>query len=339
MTAGGIVRRRTVVGFAAAFVAAPSRLLAQPSQRIYRVGAFKFSESQVMRDHMRVFRERLRQLGFAEGRTLQIAEEYSAIDPVARVQSANRLVRAKPDVILAFGSTNTRSIQAASANKLPVVFTMVGDPVAYGVVKELARPGGNTTGVGFLQREMTVKRLELLREVLPKVRRVVFAAYQQDITYTASEPLVRQIAARLGFELVTAELSGPTPDAVADAVVGKAMEGGSDAVFVYQPMSFVVGLEASEKIAQLAKGRRIPVFFAEPDLVARGGLLSYGPDFLDETRRAADLVAKVLKGANAGELPVEQSARFELVVNLNTAKALGIEIPQSVRPRIDRVIN
>jgi len=334
MTVGGIVRRRAVIGFVTTLLAAPSRLLAQPSQRIYRVGAFKFGESPVMRDHMRVFRERLQQLGFTEGRNLQIAEEYSSIDPVARAQSADKLIRAKPEVILSFGSTNTRSIQAASANKLPAVFTMVGDPVAYGIVRELARPGGNTTGVGFLQREMTVKRLELLREVLPKARRVVVAAYQQDVTYTASEPLVRQIAARLGFELVMAELSGSTPD----AAVSKAMEGGADAVFVYQPMSFVVGLEAPEKIVQLAMGRRIPVFVAEPDLVARGGLLSYGPDFLDETRRAADLVAKLLRGANAGDLPVEQSARFELVVNLKAAKALGIAIPESVRPRIDRVI-
>jgi putative ABC transport system substrate-binding protein len=317
-----------------AAVFAPPHSLAQPSQKVYRVGAFQFGETPVLRDHMRVFRERLQQLGFAEGRNLQIAEEYSSIDPVARAQSADKLIRAKPGVILSFGSTNTRSIQFASANKLPVVFTIVGDPVAYGIVKELARPGGNTTGVAFLQREMTVKRLELLREVLPKARRVIVAAYQQDITYTASEPLVRQIAARLGFELVTAELSGPTPN----AAVSKAIEDGADAIFVYQPMSFVVGLEVPEKIAQLAMGRRIPVFFAEPDLVVRGGLLSYGPDFLDETRRAADLVAKVLRGANAGDLPVEQSTRFELVVNLKIARALGIEIPQSVRPRIDRVI-
>ncbi|HEY8252862.1 MAG TPA: ABC transporter substrate-binding protein [Burkholderiales bacterium] len=327
------MRRRTILGLATALLAAPAKLLAQ-SQRVYRVGAFQFGETPVLRDHMRVFRERLQQLGFAAGRNLQMVEEYSSIDPVARAQSADKLIRAKPDVILSFGSTNTRSIQAASTNKLPVVFTIVGDPVAYGVVKELARPGGNTTGVAFLQREMTVKRLELLREVLPKARRVVVAAYQQDVTYTASEPLVRQIAARLGFELVTAELSGPTPD----AAVSKAIEGGADAIFVYQPMSFVVGLEAPEKIVRLATGRRIPVFFAEPDLVVRGGLLSYGPNFLDETRRAADLVAKVLRGANAGDLPVEQSARFELVVNLKAAKALGIAIPESVRPRIDRVV-
>lgn len=222
-----------------------------------------------------------------------------------------------------------------SASKIPVVFTIVGDPVAYGIVTDLARPGGNTTGVASRQHEMTLKRLELLREVLPKARRVVVAAYLKDITYTATESLLRQSAARLGLELVTAELSGPAPD----AAVGKAIQAGVDAIFVYQPMSFIAGLDIPEKIVQVAMARRIPVFFAEPDLVARGGLLSYGPDFLDETRRAADLVAKILKGASAGDLPVDQSARFELVVNLRTAKALGIEIPQSVRPRIDRIIH
>jgi putative tryptophan/tyrosine transport system substrate-binding protein len=103
-------------------------------------------------------------------------------------------------------------------------------------------------------------------------------------------------------------------------------------------MSFIVGFELPERIAQLAMAQRIPVFFAESDLVARGGLLSYGPDFLDETRRAADLVAKILRGASAGDLPVDQSARFELVVNLKTANSLGIDIPQSVRARIDRIV-
>jgi putative ABC transport system substrate-binding protein len=309
-------------------------LLAQQS-RIYRVGVFQFRQTTVSRDHMRAVRERLKQLGFAEGRNLQIAEEYSSFDPAVRRQNADKLLRAKPDVILSFGSTNTRLIQEVSASRIPVVFTIVGDPVAYGIAKDLAHPGGNTTGVASLQREMTVKRLELVREVLPKARRVVVAAYLKDVTYTASESLVRQSAARLGLELVTVELSGDTPE----VAVGKATQHGVDAIFVYQPMSFIVGLDIPEKIVQLAMARRIPVFFAEPDLVARGGLLSYGPDFLDETRRAADLVAKILKGANAGDLPVDQSARFELVVNLKTAKALGIEIPQSVRPRIDRVID
>lgn len=329
------MRRRTILGLATALLAASSRLLAQPTQRIYRVGTFQFSQTQVLREHMRVFRERLKQLGFAEGRNLQIAEEYSSFDPAARQQSAERLVRARPDVILAFGSTNTRHVQSVSANRIPVVFTIVGDPVAYGIVKELARPGGNTTGVTSLQREMTVKRLELVREMLPKARRIILAAAQKDITYIANESLIRQIAARLGLELATAEISGQTPH----EAVGAAIQSGADAVFVYQPMSFILGLDKPEMIVQIAMAKRIPVFFAEPDLVARGGLLSYGPDFLDETRRAADLVAKVLKGANAGELPVDQSSRYELVVNLKTAKALGIEIPQSVRPRIDRIIN
>jgi putative ABC transport system substrate-binding protein len=322
-----------VLGLGTAVFAAPHSL-AQPSQKVYRVGAFQFSQTPLLRDHMRAFRERLGQLGFVEGRNLQIAEEYSSFDPAVRDQSAGRLVDARPDVILTFGSTNTRLIQEQSAGRIPVVFTIVGDPVAYRIVKELARPGGNTTGVTSLQREMTAKRLELVREMLPRAKRVVVAAYQGDVTFLANEPLLRQIAARLGFELATAELSGPAPD----AAVVKAMRGGADALFVYQPMSFIVGFEIPEKIVQAAMARRIPVFFAEADLVARGGLLSYGPNFLDDTRRAADLAARILKGAKAGDLPIDQSSRYELVVNLKTAETLGIEIPQSVRPRIDRVI-
>jgi len=328
------MRRRTILGFATALLAAPVPLLAQLSHRVYRVGAFQFANTPVLRNHMQMFRERLKQLGFVEGRNLQIAEEYSSFDPAVRAESVGRLVDAKPDLILSFGSTNTRLIQQRSAGRIPVVFTIVGDPVAYGIVKELARPGGNTTGVASLQPEMAAKRLELVREILPKAKRIVLAAYLGDVTYLASESHLRQIAARLGFDLVIAELAGPARD----AAIGKAMEGGADALFIYQPMSFIVGYEIPEKIAQLAMSRRVPVFFAEPDLVARGGLLSYGPDFLDETRRAADLVARILKGAKAGNLPIDQSSRYELVVNLKVANQLGIEIPQSVRLRIDRII-
>ncbi len=312
----------------------PSGVGAQSAQRTYRLGAFQFSQTPQNREHMRVFRERLGQLGFAEGRNLQIAEQYSSFDPAVRQRSAAELVRGKPDLILTFGSTNTRLIQAASQNRIPVVFTIVGDPVAYGLVKALARPGGNTTGVTSLQHEMAVKRLELLREVLPKARRVIVAAYLKDITYTASEPLLRQTAARLGFDLVPTEVGGET----AIASLSAALQRAADAVFVYQPMSFITGFDIPERLLQVAMAQRVPVVFAESELVGRGGLLSYGPDFLDETRRAADLAARILNGANAGDLPVDQSSRFELVVNLKTANALGIEFPPSVRLRIDRVV-
>jgi putative tryptophan/tyrosine transport system substrate-binding protein len=225
------MRRRAMLGLTGALIALPPRLFAQPPQRVYRLGAFQFSQTPLLREHMRVFRERLRQLGFTEGRNLQIAEEYSSFDPAARQRSADRLVSARPDVILRFGSTNTRLIQTASGNNIPVVFTIVGDPVAYGIVSELARPGGNTTGVAALQREMTVKRMELLREVLPKARRVIIAAYLQDITYTANESMLRQMAARLGLELVAVEISGDAPL----GAVGRSVQSGADAVFVYNP--------------------------------------------------------------------------------------------------------
>ena len=328
------MRRRRVLGLAATSLAAPGALLAQSSQRIYRVGAFQFSKTPLMHEHMRAFRERLWQLGFAEGRNLQITEEYSSFDPAVRTESAARLLAAKPEVVLAFGSTNTQLIQQRSAGRLSVVFTMVGDPIAYGIVKELARPGRNTTGVASLQREMTIKRLELVREVLPKAKRLVVAGYLSDVSYLAAGPLLRQSAARLGFDVVTADLAGAAPD----TTVGTALADGADALFVYQPISLVVGFETPDKIVRLATARRVPVFFAEPDLVARGGLLSYGPDFVDETRRAADLVAKILRGANAGDLPIDQSARFHLVVNAKAAQALGIDIPLSVRPRVDRIV-
>lgn len=261
------MRRRSVLGLATASLAWPAGLPGQPARRIYRVGAFPLSTMQVLRNHMDAFRDRLGQLGFAEGRNLQIAEESSSADPAERRQSVDKLLRSNPDVILSFGSTGTLLVQEMSAGKIPVVFTIVGDPVAYGLVRGLARPGRNTTGVASLQREMTVKRLELLREVLPKARRIVVAAYLRDITYRANESLLRQSTASFGLEFTTADLFGMTPE----LAVERAMEGRTDAIFVYQPMSFIAGLEIPERIVQLAMKRRIPVFFAEPDLVARGG--------------------------------------------------------------------
>lgn len=327
------MKRRSVLGLVAAILAAPSILIAQQPGRTYRLAVLMLRKNPAALAHMDALRERLKQLGFVEGRNLQIVQEYAAFDLAVTRENAQKLVRAQPEAILSFGSTATR-IAHATAGDIPVIFTIVGDAVAYGLVKELARPGAKLTGVSSLQREMTVKRLELLRELLPKAKRIVFAGYLQDVTFVAAEPQFREIASRLGFELVTAD---GTAGALIPAITA-AIKPGADALFIYQPISFIEQQGAFKEIVRLATARRIPVLVAESELVALGGLLSYGPVFLDETRRAADLVAKVLNGAKAGELPVEQSSRFEVVLNLKVAKALGIAIPQSILVRADRVI-
>lgn len=327
------MKRRNLLGFIVAALSAPPKLFAQQPGRTYRLAVFLFRKNPAAHAHMDALRERLKQLGFVEGRNLQIVQEYSSSDAAAQRENAQKLVRARPDAILSFGSTNTRIVHAA-AGDVPVIFTIVGDAVAFGLVKELARPGANLTGVTSLQREMTAKRLELLRELLPKAKRIVLAGYLQDVTFLAAETQYRDIAARLGLDLVTADGSG----GLLVPAVSAAIRAGADALFVYQPISFIEQQGAVEEIVRLATERRIPVLVAESELVALGGLLSYGPIFLDETRRAAELVARVLKGAKASELPVEQSSRFEVAVNLKTAKALGITVPRSILLRADRVI-
>ncbi len=282
---------------------------------------------------MDAFRERLQQLGFVEGRNLQIVEGFQPVDPAALRDNVQQLIRARPDVILSFGSTNSLMV-SAEAGRIPVVFTIVGDAVAYGLVKELRHPGGNVTGVSVRQRENALKRLELLREMLPRAKRIVVAGFLQDVTYRANETLYRDTAARLGFELVNADgNAGPLARTTTAAV-----QQGADAIFIFHPISLVTPPPVAEDILRLATERRIPVFVAESELVAQGGLLSYGPVFVDETRRAADMVARVLMGANAGDLAVDQTSRFEVVVNLKTAKSLGIVVPQSILLRADRVI-
>jgi putative ABC transport system substrate-binding protein len=170
--------------------------------------------------------------------------------------------------------------------------------------------------------------------MLPRAKRVVFAGYLQDVTYRAAEALYRDIAARLGMELVNADgNAGPLARVTAAAV-----QQGADAIFIYQPISLTTTPSVAEDILRLATDRRIPVFVAESELVAQGGLLSYGPVFVDETRRAAGMVARVLKGANPGDLAVDQTSRFEVAVNLKSAKALGIVVPQVILLRANRVI-
>lgn len=327
------MKRRILLGFAAAALGAPSSLFAQQPGRTYRLAVLLFRKNPAAHAHMDAIRGRIKQLGFVEGRNLQIVQEYASFDAAVVRENAQRLVRAQPDAILSFGSTNTRIVHAA-AGDIPVIFTIVGDAVAYGLVKELARPGANLTGVSSLQREMTVKRLELLRELVPKAKRIVFAGYLQDVTFLAGGTQYREVAARLGFDLVTADGSG----GLLVPAVSAAIRAGADALFVYQPISFIEQQGVFEEIVRLATERRIPVLVSESELVALGGLLSYGPVFLDETRRAAELVARVLKGAKAVGLPIEQSSRFEVVVNLKIGKALGIAVPQSILLRADRVI-
>jgi putative ABC transport system substrate-binding protein len=299
--------------------------------RSYRIGAlFPFPETTDR--YLPVLRERLAAIGFAEGRNLSIA----ARDALTNPDAGQELVGFKPDAI--FAATYAAAQVALAATKsVPIVFSAVADPVALGLVKDYARPGGNVTGVSNRDLELAVKRLELIRELLPSARRIavaaahVFGHFEQSFLRLAEGP-----AKQLGFELLQAEATGEggswsyTLDAAAAS--------GAQAVLILTPFSLVSRPFVVDEAVRAVAKRRLPAVFADAGAVEIGGLLSYATDPLDDMRRGADLLGRILRGEKPGDLPVDQAARFQLSMNLKTARTLGLKIPQSVLVRADRVI-
>jgi putative ABC transport system substrate-binding protein len=278
-------------------------------------------------------RDRLATHGFVEGRNLKIDARGAAGIFHEDRDVARELVTAKPDAIFTCTTRVTEAAQAATKS-VPIVFVWVDDPVASGLVKSYARPGGNVTGVSNRLGELLVKRLELTRELLPRAKRVAVVGNtvtMQSKVFEAIEPALRKAAAQLGVELLEVAFRGSW-----DGAIVEAKKDGAEAVLPFA--SFGDQLVAGEQVVQLTNHLRIPTLFADAGMAEKGGLISYGTNLVDDVQRGADLLARALKGAKPAESPVDQAARFELVVNLKTAKALGIKIPKSVLLRADRVI-
>jgi len=298
---------------------------AQQAERIYRVGVLFAGGSDTMGPHRDALRERLARQGFIEGRNLQTiwragGEGQRQVRGVAR-----ELVAARPDAILTFSSGMTQAAQWATKS-IPIVFVHVSDPIADGIVKDYARPGGNATGVSTRHRELLGKRFELLRELLPHAKRVaLITPYATDQSYAASESFVRDAAARLNFELIE------IPIRRAFAIEEERVE----AIIIYSTLGQRL---TTENMIGWAAKLRIASIFPDAEAVALGGLASYGTDPLQDTRLGADQLVRVLKGGEPGELPVDQSSQFVLAINTKSARALGITIPSAVMLRADRVI-
>jgi putative ABC transport system substrate-binding protein len=319
-------RRRFLIGSGATLVA--SMVSAQQAGRTYRLGVMLSGSERDMKVFLLALRDRLSNNGFIEGRNLLL--EIRGVTFAS--ETARSLVTLRPDAIVSFTSRITRMVQEV-AGPIPVVFTFVGDAVEYGLVKDYARPGTNSTGTSWRQIGMTEKRLQLVREMLPRAKRIVFAGWFNDVSFRTSESQIRAIATQLDLELIYVEFGVDIARAV-----GLAEPQGADAVFVYQPMAMLGLFDDATTIIRDATKRRMPVFFAESELVELGGVLSYGPSLVDEVRRAADLVARVLRGESPNRLPVELASHFKLAVNMKAAETLDLKIPQSILLRADRVI-
>jgi putative ABC transport system substrate-binding protein len=281
--------------------------------------------------YIQVLREGLQTLGHAEGKTFR-TDDRSLVSSYERLsEAAARLVSQKVDVIVTYGATAAQTARKATST-VPIVAVGGGDWVKLGLVGSLSRPGGNLTGLATLPIDISAKRLELLKEIVPALRRLAVVLYSGSAMEIASLKEIEAAARTLNLETRPVDVGNPDEIESAIAGIGKM---NVQAVLVVASTMFVVNHK--QVVASIAK-LRVPAIHFRGDFVESGGLISYGVNLADQFRRAAVFVDKILKGAKPSDLPVEQSARFELIINQKTAKALGITIPQSILVRADRVI-
>ena len=327
------MERRTFLGaLATGLLAAPLAAEGQPAGKVYRVGILGDKASDSNETHLwQTFRAALRERGLNEGVNLQI--EYRWIEgSAARLpEVAAELVRLKPDLIATRGSFFTGALKAATSS-IPIVFVAHADPVGTGHVVSLARPGGNITGMAVLQTELGPKGLELLHAVVPAAARIAVLWHPGTPSAVPGLKALEEPARRLAVQVqpVGARSAGELEGAFATMA-----RGGTQAVLVFSTPPFIT---ARQRIADLAIAHRLPTMCQGRLFVEAGGLMSYYPNHEDVWRHAAVYVDKILKGAKPGDLPVEQPTKFELVINLKTAKALGLSIPPSLLQRADQVI-
>jgi ABC-type uncharacterized transport system substrate-binding protein len=325
------MRRRefiTLVGGAA--VTWPLAARAQQARKVPTVGFLGQSTPLGESERAAAFAQRLRELGWVEGRTIAIEYRWAAGRNERLAEIAAEFVQLKMDVIVAGGTPPVLAAMQATSI-IPIVFASAGDPVGTGLVASLARPGGNVTGLSVLAVDLAGKRLDLLREVVSGFGRLAVMGNVGNPIILNELAELQAAAGRLGLQVDRLEIQRPQD--IAPAL--EAVKGRADAVYVCQDL-LTVGNRM--RINTLALGARLPVMHASREHIEAAGLMSYGPNFLDLYRRAGDYVDKILRGAKPGDLPVEQPTKFELVINLTTARALGLTIPESLLARADEVI-
>jgi ABC-type uncharacterized transport system substrate-binding protein len=302
---------------------------AQQPVKIPRIGFLGASTASFYSVRVETFRQGLRELGYVEGKN--IAVEYRFADGnIDRLPAlATELVGLKVDIIV----TTPNASAAKNATKtIPIVFAATADPVAQGIVSSLARPGGNITGLTVLAPELTGKRLELLKETSPRIHRVGFLLNPSGESSSIFLKEMGTAAQALGLQIQSLEVRSPSDF---DTVFAAAIREGAHAL-ITAPQPVINTHRA--RVLEFASKNRLPAIFTNPETVEAGGLMSYSPDFSEQFRRAAIYVDKILKGAKPADLPVEQPTKFELVINLKTAKQIGLTIPPNVLARADKLI-
>ncbi len=329
-----MISRRKFVGLMAGSALGPiCNAHAQQTGKVWRIGFFYFGTRQSAMDTGRydAFAQGLRDLGYVEGKNAAIEARFGdgTIDRLPML--AEDLVRANVDVIVATGSPVYSALRFATTS-IPIVVTVTTDPVIEGLAASLARPGGNFTGLTDTAADLGAKQLELLKAAVPQLTRLGVLLNPDNVTHPTQMKRVMLPAQKIGVQLVLAEAA-----TVAEIEPGFAalVKERASAVMLFGDTFFVQQLQ---QIAQAALKYRVASIYLIYQYPKAGGLMSYGPDVVDNFRRASAYVDKILKGAKPGDLPFEQPARYVLAVNLKTAKTLGLTIPQSVLLRADEVI-
>jgi len=323
------MRRREFILLGGAAVAWPLAANAQPAGKSYRIGYLALGDDKLFANALL---QRLDELGYREGASMTFAYRSAEGRPERLAPLATQLVQDAPDVLVAgFGTLAAQAAKAATTS-IPVVFTTVGDPLGAGIVASLGRPGGNVTGLTDQARDVQGKRLQLLLELIPGKHEIA-ALLNPDTPFSRLGLEEAKAAAEQGH-IHLQVLEARTADQVAERL-GEAAKAAADGLLVLEdPLLYSV----RGRLAELATRLRLPAMFVYKDSADAGGLMSYGPERRQLYRRAAEYVDKILKGTKPADLPVEQPTKFELVINLKTAKTLGLPVPATLLATADQVI-
>ena len=319
-------RRQFIAALCGAAVTWPLAARAQQASKVPTVGVLG-ADAAAWSPWTAAFADRLRQLGWVEGRTIAFEYRWSEGRRERVPEIAAEFVRQNVDVIVSYGSAISVLKQATTI--IPVVFAVAVDPVGAGLVASLARPGGNVTGLSLQQMDVSGKRLELLRQVVPGFRRLAVMADAGYPDAVLEAHKLQATAHTLGIEVVPLEIRRAEDITPAFEALK------ADALYV---ISDALVMANRTRIITLALGARLPAIYSYRDYVQAGGLMSYGPNYSDLFRRTAEIVDKILHGTKPGDIPVEQPTKFELVVNLTTAKALGLNVPPTFLALADETI-
>ena len=323
---------KKIIWLLATFLLTTGRFADAQQAKIPRLGFLIASSAPVQQPRLEAFRQGLRALGYIDGKNIFIEYRYADGKPERLPELAAELLQLKVDIILATGGSPPAQAAKNATQTIPIIMTNAGDAVGDGLVASLAHPGGNVTGLSTFAPELSGKRLEILKEMLPGIARVAILANRDFQGYGAQIKEVESAGHALGLRLQAVEVRGA---ADLDSAFANMIAARNRAVMTLSdPVTFTL----LKRIVELSIKNRLPSMHLQTEYTDAGGLVSYGPSYIDLFRRAATFVDKLLKGRTPAELPVEQPIKFEFIINLKTAKQIGLKVPPNVLVRADRVI-